>query len=241
MGVPLVALLVRLPWSRVPEVLGSSAAREAMWLSLRTCTVSMLLAVMLGLPVALVLSRLSGRCAALVRTLSVLPMVLPPVVAGFVLLITLGRRGVLGRHFSALGIEIGFTTTAVVLAQTFVAMPFFIVAVEGALRTMDAELESVAATLGASPSAILHRVTVPMLAPAIVSGALMAFARSLGEFGATLTFAGSMQGITRTVPLEIYLQREADPDTALVLSLVLIGMAVVLMLLPALVVRRSRP
>ena len=238
LGIPLLALVVRQPWGRIPALLGSEAARDALWLSLRTCSTSMLLSVAMGLPVALVLSRLTGRSAALVRTLSMLPMVLPPVVAGFVLLITLGRRGLLGAQLSHWGIEIGFTTAAVVIAQTFVSMPFFVVAVEGALRTLDPAYEAVAATLGASPWVVLWRVTLPTIAPAVLSGATMAFARSLGEFGATLTFAGSMQGTTRTMPLEIYLQRESDPDLALALSLVLIVLAAVLMVLPALLLRR---
>lgn len=238
LAVPLLALVVRQPWAEIPGLLGSAAARDALWLSLRTCTLSMLLSVALGLPLALVLSRLTGRWAALVRTLSMLPMVLPPVVAGFLLLITLGRRGLLGTQLSHWGVEIGFTTAAVVIAQTFVSMPFFVVAVEGALRTLDPAYEVVAATLGASPWVVLRRVTLPTVAPAVLSGATMAFARSLGEFGATLTFAGSMQGTTRTMPLEIYLQRESDPDLALALSLVLIVLAAVLMVLPALLLRR---
>ncbi|MGA4506617.1 ABC transporter permease [Propionibacteriaceae bacterium G1746] len=238
LGVPLLGLLVRLPWSALPQLINSEPARVALSLSLRTCAISMGLSVALGLPLALFLARLRGRAAVWVRTLALMPMVLPPVVAGLVLLVTLGRRGVLGQWLAQAGIEIGFTTTAVVIAQTFVSMPFFVVAVEGALRTLDPGHEVVAATLGASPSVVLWRVTMPMLAPAIVNGAAMAFARSLGEFGATLTFAGSLQGTTRTMPLEIYLQRETDPDQALALSLVLILVAMVLLLASAFVQRR---
>ncbi|WP_328701896.1 ABC transporter permease [Aestuariimicrobium ganziense] len=232
-AVPLLGLAVRIPWADVPTLLTSTAATQALWLSLRTCTLSMLLATVLGLPVAMLLARLEGRRAVLVRTLAVLPMVLPPVVAGLVLLVTLGRRGVVGQHLAAAGIEIGFTTAAVVIAQTFVAMPFFIVSVEGALRTLDPAYEVAAATLGASPTTVLRRVTLPMVGPAVLAGMTMAFARSLGEFGATLAFAGSLQGTTRTMPLEIYLQRETDTDSALALSLVLIVLAAVLMALPA--------
>ena len=236
--IPLVGLLITVPWARLPELLSAESARAALWLSLRTCAASMALSVVLGLPVALYLSRLSGRSAFVLRTLSMLPMVLPPVVAGLVLLVTLGRRGVLGQYLDLLGIQIGFTTTAVIIAQTFVSMPFFIVAVEGALRAVDPDHEVVAATLGAAPTMVLRRVTLPMVLPAVINGAAMAFARSLGEFGATLTFAGSLQGTTRTMPLEIYLQRESDLDSALALSLALLVVAVALMAGSALLQRR---
>lgn len=233
-AVPLLALVIRVPWAELPVLLASPASQDALSLSARTSLTSMLAATALGLPVALVLARLQGRAATVVRTLAVLPMVLPPVVAGLVLLITFGRRGVLGLHLSAMGVEIGFTTIAVVIAQTFVAMPFFIVSVEGALRTIDSGYEMAAATLGASPTTVLRRVTLPLVAPGLLAGMTMAFARSLGEFGATLAFAGSLQGTTRTLPLEIYLQRETDTDTALALSVVLIAVAAVLMAVPAL-------
>ncbi|MBO1030468.1 molybdate ABC transporter permease subunit [Tessaracoccus sp. SD287] len=238
LAIPLVGLLVTLPWARLPALLDTEPARAALWLSLRTCAASMLLSIVFGLPLALYLSRLSGRSAFVVRTLSLLPMVLPPVVAGLVLLVTLGRRGLIGQYLDQVGITIGFTTTAVVIAQTFVSMPFFVVAVDGALRTLDPDHDVVAATLGATPNTVLRRVTLPMVLPAIVNGAAMAFARSLGEFGATLTFAGSLQGTTRTMPLEIYLQREGDLDAALALALVLIVVAVVLMAGSALLQRR---
>lgn len=235
--VPLAGLVARVPWASVPGLLGTAAAQDALWLSLRTCTASTLLAIGLGLPLALVLSRLPGRLAWLARTVAVLPMVLPPVVAGLLLLVTLGRRGLLGRHLAAFGIEIGFTSVAVVVAQTFVAMPFLVVAVESALRSADPGYAQVAATLGASPTHALRRVTLPLIAPALVGGTTMTFARSLGEFGATLTFAGSLQGTTRTLPLEIYLARESDPDAALALSLLLIALAALLMALPLAVQR----
>jgi molybdate transport system permease protein len=152
-------------------------------------------------------------------------MVLPPVVAGLALLTTLGRRGLVGQHLSALGIEIGFTTTAVVIAQTFVALPFLVVSLEGALRSSGQDYERAATYLGASPTRTLLTVTLPMAAPALASGTALSFARALGEFGATLTFAGSLQGTTRTLPLEIYLLRESDSDLALALSVVLLAVA----------------
>lgn len=228
-ALPLLGLLVRVPWTRVPELLATPAAQDALRLSLLTCAAATVLSLLLGLPLAMVLSRAQGRAIAVVRLLAVLPMVLPPVVAGLALLTTLGRRGVIGQHLSVLGIEIGFTTLAVILAQTFVSMPFFVVSVEGALRTADGDLEQAAALLGASPSTVLRRVTLPLLGPALLNGTTLAFARSLGEFGATLTFAGSLQGVTRTLPLEIYLQRETDPEVALALSLLIILIAALLM------------
>jgi molybdate transport system permease protein len=237
-AVPMLGLLLRIPWVEVPALLAAPAARDALRLSLATCVASTAASVTLGLPLALLLSRASGRGMAAVRTLAVLPMVLPPVVAGLALLTTLGRRGVLGQYLSVLGIEIGFTTLAVIIAQTFVSMPFFVVSVEAALRTLDSDLEHAAALLGAAPGMVMRRVTVPLLMPAIIGGATLSFARSLGEFGATLTFAGSLQGVTRTLPIEIYLQREADPHVALALSLFIIATAGLLMALGAAYTRR---
>ncbi len=239
-ALPLIGLMVRVPWAQIPRLLATSAAQDALWLSLRTCAASTVLSLTLGLPLAVVLSRLTGHWAAVVRTVSVLPMVLPPVVAGLVLLITLGRRGVLGQYLSVWGVDIGFTTAAVVIAQTFVSMPYLVITVEGALRSSDRRLELVAATLGARPTTVLRRVTLPLVGPAILGGTTVAFARALGEFGATLTFAGSLQGTTRTLPLQIYLQRETDTNQALALSVVLIAVASVLMVLPTLVTRRPR-
>ena len=238
-ALPLAGMAVRVPWTRVPELLTSEAARDAAWLSLRTCAVSTVLCVLLGTPLAVLLSRSRGPLAAVARTVTALPMVLPPVVAGLALLITFGRTGVVGRHLSVLGVEIGFTTAAVVIAQTFVAMPFLVVALEGALRSVDARLERTAASLGASPSRVLATVTLPLVLPALAAGATMSFARALGEFGATLTFAGSLQGTTRTLPLEIYLSRETDTETALALAILLIAVAAVLMVVSALVARRA--
>ena len=236
---PLVGMAVRIPWTDVPELLGSDAARDAVSLSLRTCAISTALCLLLGTPLAVVLSRGRGALTAVARTVTALPMVLPPVVAGLALLITFGRTGVVGRHLSLLGVEIGFTTAAVVVAQTFVAMPFLVIALEGALRSVDAGLERTAASLGASPTRVLRTVTLPLVLPALAAGASMSFARALGEFGATLTFAGSLQGTTRTLPLEIYLSRETDTETALALSLLLIAVAALLMTVSALVARRT--
>lgn len=240
-ALPLLGMAARLPWARVPELLATPQARDALALSLRTGAAATLLALVLGLPLALTLSRARGRWVAVARTIAVLPMVLPPVVAGLALLTTLGRRGVLGQHLAVLGIEIGFTTAAVVIAQTFVAMPYVVVGLEGAFQTVDGELEQAAATLGARPTTVLRRVTLPMVGPSTIGAATMAFARALGEFGATLTFAGSLQGTTRTLPLEIYLQREADTDVALALSLLLVVVAGGLMSFTTWLTRRGAP
>lgn len=238
-AVPVLGMLLRVPWTQVPSLISSPASIEALALSLRTCAVSLLIVVALGTPLSLVLARATGRWAVAARAFAVVPMVLPPVVAGLALLVTLGRRGVVGQYLAAIGIELGFTTAAVVIAQTFVAMPFYVVALEGALRTLDPGYERAAATLGATPTHTLFRVTLPLLAPAAIGGAAMAFARALGEFGATLTFAGSLSGVTETLPQAIYLLRESDSDAALALSVVLLALAAALMVLASLIGRRS--
>jgi molybdate transport system permease protein len=173
-----------------------------------------------------VLARSSLRGLSLLRSLVLLPLVLPPVVGGLALLYTFGRRGLLGGTLDALGVQVAFSTVAVVMAQTFVALPFLVVSLEGALRTAGSRYDAVAASLGARPTTVFRRVTLPLVLPGLLSGAVLSFARALGEFGATITFAGSLQGVTRTLPLEIYLQRETDPDAAVALSLVLVVVAV---------------
>ncbi|WP_127573801.1 ABC transporter permease [Georgenia faecalis] len=229
-AVPVVGLLTRVPWTRLPALVTSEPALAALGLSLRTASASTALCVVLGVPLALVLARAALPGLRLVRTLVMLPLVLPPVVAGLALLTTLGRRGLLGAQLEAWGVTVAFTTAAVVLAQTFVSLPFLVLSLEGALRTAGGGYEDVAATLGARPTTMLRRVTLPLIAPALGSGTALAFARSLGEFGATLTFAGSLEGVTRTLPLEIYLRRETDPDVAVALSLVLLVVAAVIVL-----------
>ncbi|MDO5629329.1 MAG: ABC transporter permease, partial [Mobilicoccus sp.] len=214
---PLIGLLTRVDWAELPALLLSESSLAALGLSLRTATVSTLLCVVLGVPLALVLARGRSRWLRLVRGVVLVPLVLPPVVGGLALLATFGRMGLIGRHLEALGVSIAFTTMAVVLAQTFVALPFLVMAVEGSLRAAGTRFDRAAATLGASPTYTLRRVTLPLIRPGLISGATLAFARCLGEFGATLTFAGSLQGVTRTLPLEIYLQREIDPDAAMAL------------------------
>ncbi|TDT79459.1 molybdate transport system permease protein [Arthrobacter sp. AG258] len=223
---PLLAMVLRVDWTRFIPLVTSDASLTALGLSLRTSAASTLLCIVLGVPLALVLARDSFRLQGLLRSLVLLPLVLPPVVGGIALLYTFGRQGLVGRAFDMLGLQIAFSTTAVVLAQTFVALPFLVVSLEGAVRTSGSRYEAVAATLGARPGTVFRRVTLPLVLPGLASGAVLSFARSLGEFGATLTFAGSLQGVTRTLPLEIYLQRETDPDAAVALSLVLVAVAV---------------
>lgn len=229
-AVPVAGLLVRVPWPRFVELITSEASLAALGLSLRTSAVSTVVVVLLGVPLGLALARVELPGRRVVRTVVLLPLVLPPVVSGLALLTTLGKRGLLGGTLEVLGIDIAFTTAAVVIAQSFVSLPFLVISLEGAVRTAGRRYEDVASTLGARPTTVLRRVTVPLLAPALGSGIALAFARSLGEFGATLTFAGSLQGVTRTMPLEIYLQRETDPDAALALSVVLIAVAAVMVL-----------
>lgn len=225
---PLVAILLKIDWTEFVPLVSSESSRTALMLSLKTAAMSTVLCVIFGVPMALVLARTEFPGLSVLRALVLLPLVLPPVVGGIALLYTFGRLGLMGEYLEGWGISIAFSTTAVVLAQTFVSLPFLVVSLEGALRTSGRGYETVAATLGARPTTVLRRVTIPLVLPGLVSGAVLAFARALGEFGATLTFAGSLQGKTRTLPLEIYLQRETDADAAVALSLLLIVVAAVI-------------
>ena len=219
-AVPLVGLLWRVPWSSAWSELTAGAALDALRLSLLTSLLATAVAVVLGVPLAWVQARVVYPGRAVVRALTTVPMVLPPVVGGVALLLALGRRGVVGQH---LGVQLPFSTTGAVLAQTFVAMPFFVLTVEAALRSADTRLEDAARTLGASPWRVFWRVTVPLVRPSLVAGAVLCWARALGEFGATITFAGNLPGETQTLPLFVYVQLErGDQGAAIVLSLVLL-------------------
>lgn len=231
--VPLVAILLKIDWANFLPLVTSESSRTALLLSLKTALASTAVCVLIGVPMAMVLARGTFPGQSVLRALVLLPLVLPPVVGGIALLYTFGRQGLLGHQLEALGIRIAFTTAAVIVAQSFVSLPFLVVSLEGALRTAGNKFESVASTLGGRPTTVLRRVTLPLVLPGLMSGAVLAFARSLGEFGATLTFAGSLQGTTRTLPLEIYLQREADPDAAIALSLLLIAVAAVIVVASA--------
>ena len=227
--VPFIALLVRIDWVQFPHLFTQALGSQALALSLRTCLASTLACIIVGLPLALVCARARDTWwSRVLRSMVTLPMVLPPVVAGLALLITWGRRGLIGAYLQIFGINIAFTTVAVIMAQTFVSLPFFVSSLEGALRTRGFNEERVASGLGASPSRTLWFVTLPLTIPALVSSTALAFSRALGEFGATITFAGSLAGVTRTLPLEIYLQREESTDMALMLSVILVFVALVL-------------
>ncbi|CAA9319271.1 MAG: Molybdenum ABC transporter permease protein ModB [uncultured Frankineae bacterium] len=227
---PLLALLVRAPWTTLPERLTGPGVGTALRLSLVCAGSATVLCLLLGVPLAWVLARATFPGRRLVRALVTVPLVLPPVVGGVALLLLLGRRGLLGQHLDAwFGITLPFTTPAVVIAEAFVAMPFLVIAVEGALRGADRRYEDAAATLGASRWTVFRRVTLPLVAPGISAGAVLCFARALGEFGATITFAGSYPGVTRTMPVEVYLALESDPQSAVVLSLVLLAVSVLVL------------
>ncbi|MEV4902758.1 ABC transporter permease [Citricoccus sp. NPDC055426] len=223
--VPFAALVAGVDLARLPELLTSASALDALGLSVRTALTATAICLLLGTPLALVLTRLDFPGRNLARALVLLPLVVPPVVGGIALTEAFGRRGLIGEHLHVLGIEIAFTSTAVVMAQVFVSLPFLVVALEGALLTRGEAHERTALSLGASPLRTFLTVTLPLLVPGLVSGLVLTFARALGEFGATITFAGSLQGTTRTLPLQVYLERETDPEAAVALSLVLVVVA----------------
>ncbi|MBA3418536.1 MAG: molybdate ABC transporter permease subunit [Geodermatophilaceae bacterium] len=224
---PLTALLIRAPWSSLGSLLSTPEVRDALRLSVVSASLATLISLIVGVPLAWVLARSQIRGRGVLRALVTVPLVLPPVVGGVALLLALGRRGVLGAPlYDATGVSFPFTTTAVVLAETFVAMPFLIISVEGALRAADRRYEDAAATLGASRATTFRRVTLPLVAPGVAAGAVLCWARALGEFGATITFAGNFPGTTRTMTLQVYLALETDPDAAIALSLVLLAVSI---------------
>ena len=197
-----------------------------------TATAATVVCLVLGVPLAWVLARARVPGLRLVRALVTLPLVLPPVVGGVALLLVLGRRGVVGQYLDLwFGLQLPFTTAGVVVAQVFVAMPFLVVAVEGAVRGSDQRLEEAAATLGASRLTVFRRVTLPLVAPSLLAGAVLCWARALGEFGATITFAGNFPGRTQTMPLAVFLTQQTDPDAAVALSLVLLAVSVTVLAL----------
>ena len=224
---PLVGMGTRVSWGQLPQLLATPSAQAALWLSIRTCLSSTVVCVVLGVPLALLLAR-SWPGVRIARILAVLPMTMPPVVAGIALLSTLGNRGILGAQLRQWGLPIAFSTTAVVIAQVFVSMPFLVVTLEAALRSRDERAETTARTLGAGPWRVLAQITLPLAAPALARGTALALGRSLGEFGATIAFAGSKEGVTRTMPLAIYLEREKDTATSLALAAVLIGLSFII-------------
>jgi molybdate transport system permease protein len=227
---PLAGLVIRAPWTTLPDRLTEPGVLTALRLSLQTATITTVLCMLVGVPLAWVLARTEFRGRQLVRALITVPMVMPPVVGGVALLLVFGRRGVLGSWLdSTFGVTLPFTTTAVVMAQSFVAMPFLVIAVEGALRGADTRYEEAAATLGASRWTTFRRVTLPLVAPGVAAGAVLCWARALGEFGATITFAGNFPGRTQTMPVAVYLALETDLEAAIVLSLILLVVSVVIL------------
>jgi molybdate transport system permease protein len=227
---PLLGLLVRAPWSNLGSLLAAPEVRQALRLSLLCATLATLLSLVLGVPLAWVLARLDFPGRRVLRALVTLPLVLPPVVGGVGLLYAFGRKGVFGGPLDDLGLTFSFTTSGVVLAEAFVAMPFLVVAVEGALSGSDQRYEEAAATLGATPWTTFRRVTLPLVAPSVAAGSVLCFARALGEFGATITFAGNLPGTTQTMPLAVYLALESNPEAAIALALVLLATSVVILL-----------
>jgi molybdate transport system permease protein len=227
---PLAGLVIRAPWNQAFGELADPTTTTALGLSIFCSLTSTGIALVLGIPLAVILARTRGTLRNILRALTTLPMVLPPVVGGVALLLAFGRRGLIGSVlYQAFGIQIPFTTTAAVMAETFVAMPFLVIAVEAGLRSLDHRYEEAARSLGAGYWRVFTRVTLPLLRPAIFSGALLCWARALGEFGATITFAGNFPGRTQTVPIAVYLALETKPEAAITLSLILLVVSVAIL------------
>ncbi len=225
--VPMVALVVDTPWARLGGQLRSQAVREALWLTALASVLTVVLCLLLGTPLAWLLARVAFPGRALLRAAVLVPLVLPPVVAGVALITALGRTGLVGRPLdAAFGITLPYTTAAVVIAHTFVSMPFYVLSVEGALRSSGEQYDAVAASLGADRWTTFRRVTLPLALPGVIAGSALAWARSLGEFGATITFAGNYPGTTQTMPSLIYTQLQSDPLVARTVSMVLLVVSV---------------
>ncbi|WP_111718673.1 ABC transporter permease [Homoserinimonas sp. OAct 916] len=232
---PILGMFLRVDWRTVPSAITSPEAVSALLLSLKTASLATVICLIVGIPLALVIARSSRRLGGVLRAVTTLPLVLPPLVGGIALLYLLGRNGLLGAVLDAgFGIRIPFTTAAVVIAQSFVALPFLVISVEGAFRTAGIRFESVAATLGAGRWTVFRRITLPLVTPGILAGTVLCFARALGEFGATALFAGNAAGVTRTMPLAIYTAFNGagvSQDSAVALSLLLVVVAIVILLL----------
>ncbi|WP_017581172.1 ABC transporter permease [Nocardiopsis valliformis] len=227
---PFAGMLIRAPWTTMGARITDPDVLAALWLSLSTATAATVVSLILGVPLAWLLARTEFPGRRFVRALVTVPLVIPPVVGGVALLIVLGRNGLVGQYLDAwFGLTLPFTSAAVIIAQVFVAMPFLVISVEGALRGADRRYEEAAATLGASRVTIFTRVTLPMVLPGIGAGAVLCWARALGEFGATITFAGNFPGTTQTMPLAVYMAMQRDPEAAIVLSLVLLLVTLVVL------------
>jgi len=229
-ALPLVSLLWRVPWARLVTLLTSDAVTDALLLSVTTSVVAALISLALGVPLALQLSRMTGLAVSAARAVIVLPMILPPVVGGAALLFAFGRNGLVGSLLADItGVVFPYTVSGVVLANTFVALPFVVITVEGALRAIDPRYELAASTLGANRSRLTFKVVLPMVRPALIAGGFIAWARALGEFGATITFAGNIQGKTQTLPLAVFVALESDRDAALVMSVLLVSVSLIVL------------
>lgn len=229
--IPLVGLLAEVPWGDLGSVLGQAVVVEALWLSLVASVAAALISLVLGVPLAWVLARVEFRGRSIVRALILLPLVLPPVVGGAALLFSLGRTGLLGGPLYELtGLVLPFSMWGVVIAVTFVAMPFMVITVQGALHNLDPRFEGAAASLGASRWTVLRRVTLPMIRPSLAAGLVLTWARALGEFGATITFAGSLPGRTQTLPLAVFVALETDREAAVAMSLVMVAISFAVLL-----------
>jgi molybdate transport system permease protein len=230
-ALPFVALLQRAPWTDLGELVGRPVVTDALRLSVTTALAATGIALVLGIPLAWILARTRFPGRSVARALVILPMVLPPVVGGAALLFAFGRRGLLGGPvYDSTGFLLPFSIWGVIAANTFVAMPFLVLTVEAGLRSADTRYEDAAATLGASRWTVFRRITVPHAAPSIIAGAVLCWARALGEFGATVTFAGNLQGRTQTMPLAVFLALESDREAAIALSLVLIAVSLAVLL-----------
>lgn len=230
-ALPLLGLLARAPWSNLGEILAREVVVDALRLSIITSSVATLIAAIFGVPLAWLLARVEFPGRGLVRGIVTLPLVLPPVVGGAALLFALGGRGLIGRPLNeATGLLLPFSIWGVVLANTFVAMPFLVITVEAALRSLDHRFEGAAASLGATPGTVLRRVTLPMISSSLVAGLVLTWARALGEFGATITFAGNLAGRTQTLPLAVFVALESDREVAVALSLVMVAISLAVLL-----------
>lgn len=229
-ALPLVGLLLRVPWRDLPSLLTSDVALDALRLSLISSVAATAISLVIGVPLAWVLARVEFRGRSAVRALVTLPLVLPPVVAGAALLFALGRTGIVGEPlYEATGIVLPFSLWGVIIATTFVALPFTVITVEGALSSLDPKYEAAAASLGAKPWTVVRRVTIPMIAPSLAAGLILTWARAFGEFGATVTFAGNLAGRTRTLPLAVFVALESDRAAAVALSLVMVVISLVVL------------
>lgn len=230
LAVPLVTLVADTPWADLPDQLADPRVRDALWLTTATSLATVVACLALGTPLAWLLARVDFRGRALLRAVLAVPLVLPPVVAGVALVTALGRNGLIGSALrDATGLTIPYTTGAVVIAHTFVSMPFYVLALEGALRASGEKYDVVAATLGADRWTTFRRVTLPLAVPGLLAGSVLAWARSLGEFGATITFAGNYPGTTQTMPSLIYSALQSDPEVARTLSMILLVLSIAIL------------